>query len=220
MYSSSRGAVALLIACLGEVRRDQDRLSRLAVANERRRMARDLHDGLVQDVAFIASQSKYLAGSSDDQRLRVIASVAERAVDESRNLLGALTRASGLPLNACIAQQASEFAERSGLEVTLALEPEVRVAPQQEEAIYRILAEALSNAARHGHARHVDIRLDHDEGRLRVVVSDDGEGFDPHATLADGQGLRNMRERDELLGGQVSLDSAPGGGTRVELAFP
>jgi signal transduction histidine kinase len=75
-------------------------------------MARDLHDGLVQDVAFIASQCEHLARSSDDQRLRLIATVAERAVDEVQSILGALTRASRLTLNACIAQQASEFAER------------------------------------------------------------------------------------------------------------
>ena len=75
-------AGSLLIACAGEIRSNQGRASQIAVADERRRMARDLHDGLVQDVAFIASQCRYLSGSSDDQRLRQIATAAERAVDD------------------------------------------------------------------------------------------------------------------------------------------
>jgi signal transduction histidine kinase len=173
-------------------------------------------------VAFIASQCKYLAGTSGDQRLRQIATVAERAVDESRSVVGGLTRASGLPFDACIAQQAREFADRWGLEVELALQPEVQVAPEHEQAILRIVGEALANAVRHGHARHVDIRLGQDEGRLRVAVSDDGAGFEPGAALdtGGGLGLRTMRERARLIGGEVSLESTPGSGTRVEIALP
>ena len=215
-------AGALLIACAGEIRSNQGRASQIAVADERRRMARDLHDGLVQDVAFIASQCRYLSGSSDDQRLRQIATAAERAVDESRSVVGALTRPSGLPLSACIAQQAREFADRWGLEVELELQPEIQVTPEREQAILRIVGEALSNAVRHGHARHIDIHLGSDHGWLRVAVSDDGEGFDPEALRGGGSGfgLRTMRERAQLLGGDVCLESAPGKGTRVDIALP
>ena len=215
-------AGALLIACAGEIRSNQGRASQIAVADERRRMARDLHDGLVQDVAFIASQCRYLSGSSDDHRLRQIATAAERAVDESRSVVGALTRASGLPLSACIAQQAREFADRWGLEIELELQPEIQVTPEREQAILRIVGEVLSNAVQHGHARHIDIRLGSDHGRLRVAVSDDGEGFDPGVLRGGGSGfgLRTMRERAQLLGGDVCLESAPGRGTRVDIALP
>ena len=125
-------------------------------------------------------------------------------------------------MNACIAQQAREFGERWGLEVELALQPEVQVAPEQEQAILRIVGEALSNAVRHGNARHIDIRLGRDEGRLRVAVSDDGAGFAPAEALdtGGGLGLRTMRERAQLIGGEVSLVSTPGSGTRVEIALP
>jgi signal transduction histidine kinase len=192
------------------------------VADERRRVARDLHDGLAQEVAFIASQTKHLAVQSGDQRLDEIAVAAERALDDSRAVVGALTRSSGMPLNASIALQAQEFARRWGLRVQLALEPEVTAAPAKEEAILRILGEALSNAARHAEASTVDISLDHRSGPLRVAVSDDGRGFDAEeeCLAARGFGLRTMCERARLVGGDVRFVSEPGRGTRVEIAIP
>jgi signal transduction histidine kinase len=216
------GAVlALLVGSLGEVRGYQRRLADIAVVEERRRVARDLHDGLAQDVAFIASQSKYLAGQSGDQRLTEIAVAAERALDDSRAVVGALTRARA-PLSASIALQAQEFARRWGLSVQLALEPGVDLAPEKEQAILRIVGEALSNAARHAQASTVDIRLGYPDGSLMVAVSDDGRGFDAEAErIAErGFGLRSMCERARLVGGDVRFVSEPGHGTRVEIAMP
>jgi signal transduction histidine kinase len=215
-------AAALLCGALGEVRGYQRRLAEMAVADERRRVARDLHDGLTQEVAFIASQSKALAGQSGDLRLRQIAVAAERALDDSRAVVGALTRGSRAPLSTSIALQAEEFARRWGLSVQLALEPEVDVAPEKERAILRIVGEALSNAARHADASRIDIRLGYRDGPLCVAVSDDGCGFDAEAErIAEhGFGLRSMRERAQLLGGEVQLVSEPGRGTRVEIAIP
>jgi signal transduction histidine kinase len=217
------GAVlALLVGSLGEVRGYQRRLADTAVIEERRRVARDLHDGLAQDVAFIASQSKYLAGQSGDKRLSEIAVAAERALDDSRAVVGALTRASRAPLSASIALQAQEFARRWGLTVQLALEPGVDLAPEKEQAILRIVGEALSNAARHAQASTVDIRLGYRDGPLVVAVSDDGRGFDAEAErIAErGFGLRSMCERARLVGGDVRFVSKPGHGTRVEIAMP
>jgi signal transduction histidine kinase len=214
--------LALLAGSLGEVRDYQRRLAEMAVADERRRVARDLHDGLAQEVAFIASQSKTLAVQSGDHRLDEIAVAAERALDDSRAVVGALTRATGVPLNASIALQAQEFARRWGLKVELALEPEVDVPLEKEQAILRIVGEALSNAARHADASTVGIRLDYRGGPLLLAVSDDGRGFDAEAEgrSARGFGLRNMRERARLVGGDVRFVSEPGHGTRVEIAMP
>ena len=96
------------------------------------------------------------------------------------------------------------------------------MAPDKEQAILRIVGEALSNAARHAEASTVDISLDHRSGRLRVAVSDDGRGFDAEAErlAARGFGLRTMRERANLVGGDVRFVSEPGRGTRVEIAMP
>lgn len=215
-------ALALLVGALGEVRSYQRRLVEMAVADERRRVARDLHDGFAQELAFIASQSKYLAGQSGDQRLRQIAMAAERSLDDSRAVVGALTRASRVPLSASIELQAQEFARRWGLSVQLALEPAVDVEPEKEQAILRIVGEALSNAARHAEASTVDIRLEYRNGPLLVAVSDDGRGFNAEAErMAEhGFGLRSMCERAQLLGGDVRFVSEPGHGTRVEIAIP
>jgi len=214
--------LALLVGSLGEVRGYQRRLAEMAVADERRRVARDLHDGLAQEVAFIASQSKYLAGQSGDQRLSDIAVAAERALDDSRAVVGALTRASRVPLCASIALQAQEFARRWGLSVQLALEPGVGLSPEKEQAILRIVGEALSNAAHHAEASTVDIRLGYRNGPLLVAVSDDGRGFDAESEriAKRGFGLGNMCERARLVGGDVRFVSEPGHGTRVEIAIP
>jgi signal transduction histidine kinase len=213
---------ALVMACVEEVQADSRRLAALAVSDERRRMSRELHDGVAQEVAYVASQAKHLAEQSADVRLELIAAAAQRALDDSRFVVGALMRSSGQPLSASIALQAQEFARRWGLAVELSLQPEVDVAPDKEEAILRIVGEALSNAARHANARTVNIRLGNVDGSLRVAVSDDGRGFDSDdEELAErGFGLRSMRERAQLVGGHVNLNSQPGAGTRVEIGIP
>jgi signal transduction histidine kinase len=213
---------AMLVACVEEVQAYNHRLAGLAVIDERRRMARELHDGLAQEVAYVASQAKHLAEQSKDVRLELIAAAAQRALDDSRLVVGALRRTSGQPLSASIALQAQEFARRWGLAVELSLQPQVDVTPDKEDAILRIVGEALSNAARHGHARTVNIRLGDVDGSTHVAVSDDGRGFDPdeERRVERGFGLRSMRERAQLLGGDVQLESRPGAGTRVEIAIP
>ncbi len=215
-------ALALFVGALGEVRFGQRRLARLAVADERRRLARDLHDGVAQDMAYIASQSKYLASRSGDQRLRQIAVAADRALDDSRAVVEELTRTPLVSLNAALELEAEQFQDRWGLHVRLALECEVDPGREKEDAILRIVGEALSNVARHSAASAVEIRLGYRRGRLLVAVSDNGRGFDAGVErMADrGFGLRNMSERAGLLGGEVRIVSEPGRGTLVEILVP
>jgi len=217
-------AAALCIGCVREVRTYHRRLTEMAVVDERRRIARDLHDGVAQDVAFIASQTKRLNDQVGSERLDMIASAAERALADSRSIVGALTRSSAQPLGASLALQAREFARRWSLEVDVATHDDVAVEPEKQEAVLRIVGEALSNAARHADATRVHIEVATSaEGPLRVAVTDDGCGFDTvFAELAPprGFGLRSMRERAQLVGGDVALMSEPGHGTRVEIAIP
>jgi signal transduction histidine kinase len=214
-------AGALLTGAIQEVRTYQRQIAELAVHDERRRIARDLHDGLAQELAFIVNQTRYLADRSDDQHLELVASSAQRALDDSRFVIGALTRASGQRLGASLALQAQEFARRWGLTVELEIEEDLHLAPEKEHAVLRIVGEALSNAARHAEASTVAIRMGGRDGRLHVAVHDDGRGFDLEAegAAASGFGLRSMRERVELLGGDLRLESEPGRGTRVEFAL-
>jgi signal transduction histidine kinase len=218
------GAAALLVGCIGEVRTYHHRLTEMAVSDERRRIARDLHDGVAQDVAFIVSQTKRLNERAHDERLALVTSAAERALADSRCIVGALTRSSAQPLSASIAMQAREFARRWGLEVDVATHDDMAVAPEKQEAVLRIVGEALSNAARHSQATRVHIEVAAPaDGPLRVAVTDDGRGFDTlsqERSPASGFGLRSMRERAQLVGGDVALMSEPGHGTRVEIAIP
>jgi signal transduction histidine kinase len=115
---------------------------------------------------------------------------------------------------------------RSGLEVDadIRLAHETggaaeRLSPDLETGVYRIVQEALTNAGKHGAAAHVTVGVVEDDGHLSLSVRDDGSGFDPHAAT-QGFGLAGMRERVELLGGELSLISAPGEGTTMSATLP
>ncbi|NLG27828.1 MAG: sensor histidine kinase, partial [Chloroflexi bacterium] len=96
-----------------------------------------------------------------------------------------------------------------------------RAAPDTELAVYRVVQEALTNVARHAEATRVDVVLTRRDGRVIAIVEDDGAGFDPSGA-GDGQGLGlvGMRERAELLGGTLTVESSPGQGTTIYLEVP
>ena len=218
---------ALLWGASREIKSYQRRLTEAAVFQERRRMARDLHDGLAQELAYISSQARRLSAAGEERRGRGrrasdrIVEAAERALEESRMAIAALTRPADEPLDASLAAAARSLGERSGVEVVLSLDSGVRVTPEVRESLLRVLREAMLNAARHGGASRVDVLL---EGApsLRLVVRDDGAGFvvDGDGGRPDSFGLVSMRERVENLGGRFALHSAPGEGTSVEVIVP
>jgi signal transduction histidine kinase len=213
--------VALLAGAAREVERYWREAARAAVLEERRRMARDLHDGLAQEIAFISMQAKWL-GSEGDPVMNQIATAADRALDESRRAIAALTRPLDEPLAVVLADVADEVAGRVGLELELDLTEDVDVSPQTREALLRIVREAVTNAARHGRATLVRIELANGRG-IRLRVSDNGTGFDPARTIrtdTSGFGLTSMRERARELGGTLHVRSRPGRGTEVEVALP
>jgi signal transduction histidine kinase len=186
---------------------------------ERRRIARDLHDGLAQELAYIAIESRRLAAVHEGQEELVsIAGAAERALQETRRVMESLITLREEPLDELIADEAEAVAARWGADVVLAVDPAIRPSPPAQEALLRIVREAVTNASRHGKARRVWIYVDADEGiTLRIV--DDGVGFDP-AGVAGGFGLTSMRERVEELGGELRLESLPTAGTTVEAFLP
>jgi signal transduction histidine kinase len=215
--------LALLVGGLREIGAYQRALADGAVLEERRRIARDLHDGLAQDLAFITSQARALARAADvPPRLEDIASAAERALDDSRAAIAALTRPLDEPLDQALARSAHAIADRCGIRVELDLAPGVDAPPAVREALARIVREATSNAVRHGEASGVTVRLARGD-ELRLTISDDGAGFDParpRRRAGGGFGLISMRERTEALGGRFSVQSRPGAGTRVEVVLP
>jgi signal transduction histidine kinase len=180
-----------------------------AAARERRRIARDLHDGVAQELAFIRRRAERLAGQPDAADIVV---AAERALEDSRWAIEHLGRAPDEPLERVLGRHASVIAARTGVAVTFVTTGSTEhVGPEVSEALARILGEAVTNA-RHGNATLVHVELSTDPLRLRVV--DDGSGFDTTASGA-GFGLGGMRERAKLVGAELSVRSGPGAGTEV-----
>jgi signal transduction histidine kinase len=208
----------VLVAVAREIGAYQREHATLAVLEERRRIARDLHDGLAQELAFIAVQSRVLADGTSDGSVGRIASAASRALDEARLAISALTRPGREPLEFALADAAEEVAHRVGAAVELDVAPGIDLLPDERDALVRITREAIANAVRHGRAQRVQVRLtDGDEIRLAIV--DGGLGFDVAETERRplGFGLTSMKERARAIGGELSVSSAPGDGTRVEV---
>jgi len=192
-----------------------------AVLEERRRIARDLHDGVAQELAYISRLAR-MPGDRPAQLPSIQAS-AGRALDESRRAIAALTRPLDEPLQLVLAQAAEEGAARSGGEALLELDiaEDIELDRDQRDAVVRVTCEAVSNAIRHGAARTIQVAL-HDRGHAALVIVDDGAGFDQAAATRDaphGFGIMGMRERIEALGGSFRITSRPGDGTRIEVTL-
>ena len=194
--------------------------ARAAALEERRRVARDIHDGVAQELAFISSHMHGLARRVDDPATDQIMESVERALDETRGAISALSRPVMEPLHVGLARTAEDVARRHGAQLVLDIDRHVTVPAAWEDALPRILREAVANAVRHGGARTVTVHLRDAEG-IWLRISDDGDGFDPAQPRSSASyGLTGMRERAESLGGAFKLSSAPGTGTTIEVLLP
>jgi signal transduction histidine kinase len=206
----------ILIAAAREMRAYWQGAARAAVMEERRRIARDLHDGLAQELAFIGRNVRRLDDASPD--VQRVARGAARALAESRRAIAALSEPVDRPFDAVLAEAARDVAAREGTQVALTLDPDVSVTPEQGEALIRIASEAITNAARHGRADLVRVELRSD-GAVALRVADGGRGFDPGRAAPGCFGLISMRERAEALGARFRVTSAAGQGTEVEIVL-
>jgi signal transduction histidine kinase len=198
------------------------RFVELASAEERRRLARDLHDGLAQDLLYIGVQARALVERYPDAAsLRGLLYASERALEESRGAIGTLTYPSDEPLANVLGSCVREVANRVGAEASVRVVGELEPSAGVREAVLRIAREATCNATRHGHASHVLVTLQADDP-LRLTVTDDGIGFDTEAALRDGRGfgLESMRERARTVGGTLSIWSGPGEGAEISATLP
>jgi signal transduction histidine kinase len=213
--------LAMLYGTTREIAAFQGAVAQAAVLEERRRFARDLHDGVAQELAFIASQIRWsrTRPPGEDEMNQIMESV-ERALDESRGAIAALKRPVDEPLESALAHTAEDVAERLGGRLELHMQDGVQLPEAWREALTRIVREAVANAIRHGHARTIKVELNGSDGRVALRVSDDGAGFDPSQPHPNRFGLTSMRERAESLGGTFTLTSEPGKGTSVEVQVP
>jgi signal transduction histidine kinase len=189
-----------------------------AVAEERARVAREIHDGLAQYLFAISTQVNMLdTGAPLDDVLPRLERAATAAQREARFAVLALSSAGGTAsFDAALRRYVDVLTADGALTVELEVDPQVRLAPDEQIEVFRIVQEGLGNARRHAGARRVEISIAHRNGRRIVCVRDDGVGFDGDAS-DDGQGLENMRLRAEAIDGRLSLRSAPGRGTRIEV---
>ena len=194
--------------------------SRLLVAEERRRIARDLHDGLAQELTFIANQVSLLErGTASSGSMEQVGAAARRALTESRRAIRALSSGDE-PLEVALAHVAEEVALRERLRLHLALDPGIVAGPSACDALVRIVSEAITNAGRHGHASAVTVELSNGNG-YRLRVSDDGIGFDPVGDSGQegGFGLVSMRERAAMFGADFVIQAKRGSGATIEVAW-
>jgi signal transduction histidine kinase len=199
----------------------------LASADERARIARELHDAISQDLFSL----RLLAGGlrkalPPGSPLRLQAQTMEQTATQTMHEMQALL----LELRPVALQDAGlvpaleelcrAYHERLGVTVDADLEP-VQLAPPAEHAVLRVVQEALANAVKHAQPTRIRLRLWQQDGQVAVTVADDGGGFDPAtAEQHHGLGLALMRERVAELGGSFQLDSTPGKGTSVQVLLP
>lgn len=210
--------VVLLAGSVREIWSYWQALSEAAVAEERRRIARDLHDGVAQELAYLARNLAVLDGETSGDQLKRLRRAVERAQLESRRAVSMLAAPNGQMIESTLAEAVGEIAERLRVGLDLDLAPGVLLSAPRAEALIRIACEAVTNAARHSGAGRVSVSLERDGPRVRLQVSDKGRGFD-QAIPASGFGLVSMGERARSVGGELRISSAPGRGSKVEAAL-
>ena len=204
----------------------------LAISDERARIAREIHDGVAQSLAFAAIKLDLVA-----RKLRTDPEKSEDDVKEASALLREQIREVRRSIFALrpvdleryglletVRRYVADFGEQNSVRTSLDVTGDIHLSPGDEAVVFRILQESLNNVAKHARAREVTVSL-HGGERVKLRVQDDGVGFDPEAVTgrvssAGGLGLVQMQERLEARGGSYRILSAPGHGTVVEAALP
>jgi signal transduction histidine kinase len=207
---------------LAELREQYD------LAQERERIAREFHDGLghhlvsaIRGLESIRRRLKAHADTAADCALQEQIDILRAALDDTRQTIQQLRAPETTDMRVFIRQTAERVAQRLGAQLHCDC-PDLMppLTPLQTLMLTRVMQEALSNAMKHaGRPQNLWVACDWRDGWLEMRVADDGDGFDP-ATALEGMGLNNMRERIRALGGELTIQSAPGQGTTVLARVP
>jgi PAS domain S-box-containing protein len=198
-----------------------------AVAAERSRLARDLHDAVTQTLFSTSLIADVLPRlwernmAEAHQRLNELRQLTRGALAEMRTLLLELRPATltEVGLDELLRQLTEAIISRARVQVNLTVEGSCRLPPDVHIALYRIAQEALNNIARHADASRAAVRLRCELGHVELRISDDGQGFDPTGVALEHLGLCIMRERAEAIEATLRVDSQPGRGTRIEVIW-
>jgi len=229
---------ARMTGLAGQAARQQEReraISKVleATQQERIRLAADLHDGPVQELTALSygleRVDRRLQTQGPDAALELLGEQKNHLVGVTRTLRSLLSELRPPALDehglaGALKLYGDAFAKQADVNVMVDAQVDHRPAPEVETIIYRITQEALTNIAKHARAKYVRIELTAEEDSVDLTIRDDGVGFDPAQAarlLNDGHfGLVGMRERAEMGGGRLDLDSRPGHGTTISVAIP
>jgi signal transduction histidine kinase len=191
-----------------------------AVAEERARVAREIHDGLAQYLFAVSTHASMLeSGASLEQTLPKLKEAAAAAQQEARFAVLALSSASGTaPFDAALRRYIEFLTADGALEVDVEIDTAILLAPDEQIEVFRIVQEGLANVRKHAGAKRAEVWIGQRLGRRIVSVRDDGVGFDGEEAAA-GQGLKNMRLRAKTIEGGFALRSRPGRGTALEVVL-
>jgi signal transduction histidine kinase len=192
-----------------------------AVAEERARVAREIHDGLAQYLFAVSTHASMLeAGAPVEEVAPRLKEAALLAQQEARFAILALSSASGTaPFDAALRRYVDFLTADGKLEVELDVDTSTRLAPDEQIEVFRIVQEGLANVRKHANATQAEVTIgERPFGERFVTITDDGTGFDGDETPG-GQGLKNMRARAESIDGGFSLRSTVGGGTALEVVL-
>ncbi|WP_084772510.1 sensor histidine kinase [Nonomuraea candida] len=193
-----------------------------AQEGERQRIARELHDEIGQSLTVVLLGLKRVvdrAPADLREELHGVQETVRASLDEVRQVARRLRPGvlEDLGLHAALSALAGDVSRSSGVQVARALQHDLpELGADVELVLYRIAQESLTNIARHARATRAELALAAEDGRLVLRVTDDGRG----GARKDGAGIRGMRERALLIGARLTVDSPPGGGTRVRLVIP
>lgn len=199
------------------------RLRRMALVEDRQRIARDLHDSVIQDLFAVGLGLQAIATRLDDsvlvQELDGAVDTLDEAVSSLRRYVFELrdTPRPAVTLDERLGNLVARLGAVYPARIELSLES-ITDGPWVDDAVL-LTTEALSNALRHAQADQIDVSVAVEDGHLVIRVKDDGTGFD-HGAISGGMGLHSMKSRAESHGGSTTVETSPGGGTHVEARFP
>ncbi len=201
----------------------QENLRKMAVVEERNRLSREIHDGLGASLSSLIIQSEYLHNLAKEPELKSeieeLKEVAEESIDELRRSISMMR--DDFDLVPSLEDYCQNFGQRTGLQVRFEVTGKLpRLDGELQLTAFRVLQEAMTNVRKHARAERVDVELIYAEEKLRLVVADDGRGFDFKGDLQGHYGLGNMRERARRYGGGVEIVSSQGQGCRIVFEIP
>jgi len=212
-----------------EERMRKEQLKFKAITEERQRLARELHDAVSQQLFAISMTATAVKRTLDKDFERakrqgeLIEEMASVAQSEMRALLLHLrpVHLDGKRLPQALEALVEELQQKvPNMVIALDQEPHLAILPEAEDHLFRIVQEALSNTLRHARASRMDISLRREQGQLHLLMRDDGVGFDMEAKKQTSYGLLTMEERVYEMGGTMTLRSAPGEGTEIDIRVP